>query len=384
MKKNLVAFIIVAVTAFSAQAATEKKVIASYDFSRNQKPASWGNESTSEISEIDGASVLSITNPSAVNAWNVQLQLYNNSDEPLVQGATYYVAMRVKGSKEESASLSGFIQTASYGTSAYMSSATVTNEWSDATINGVVGSQGEGDATRIVLNLGAYDGSLYFSSLEVYAMVESEPVATEQVVLASYDFEDGRIPTSWGNGSSKEIVTDGSSKVLKFTNPSAVNSYSVQMQLYQDVDNPLTPEETYYVSMRVKGSESTPANIGGYLQAQNYSTNASLTTISVTDQWQDVVMKATTKAEAAGAQPATKVLLNLGVYVGDIYFDDIKVYYEKKETTGIEDIVSDVDFKDNRVYNLQGVMVKVITDISEIYCLPTGLYIVNGKKYVVK
>lgn len=384
MKKVLTSLAIAALAVFSAQAATEKKVIASYDFSQNQKPASWGNESTSEISEIDGTSVLSITNPSAVNAWNVQMQLYNNSDEPLVQGATYYVAMRVKGSKEESASLSGFIQTASYGTSAYMSSATVTNEWSDAIINGVVGSQGEGDATRIVLNLGAYDGTLFFSSLEVYTMVESEPEATDQVVLASYNFEDGRTPTSWGNSSSKGIVTEGSSKVLKFTNPSATNSYSVQMQLYQNVDNPLSPGETYYVSMRVKGSESTPANIGGYLQAQNYSTNASLTTISVTDQWQDVVMRATTKAEADGAQPATKVLLNLGAYVGDIYFDDIKVYYEKKGTTGIEDIFSDTDFKDNRVYNLQGVMVKVITDISEINSLPAGLYIVNGKKYMVK
>lgn len=384
MKKVLTSFAIAALAVCSVQAATEKKVIASYDFSQNQKPASWGNESTSEISEIDGTSVLSITNPSAVNAWNVQMQLYNNSDEPLVQGATYYVALRVKGSKDESASLSGFIQTASYGTSAYMTSATVTNEWSDATIQGVVGSQGEGDATRIVLNLGAYDGTLYFSALEVYTMVESVPEVTNQVVLASYDFEDGRMPTSWGNSSSKEIVTDGSSKVLKFANPSAVNSYSVQMQLYQNVDNPLTAGEAYYVSMRVKGSESTPANIGGYLQAQNYSTNASLTTISVTDQWQDVVMKATTKDESAGAEPATKVLLNLGAYAGVIYFDDIKVYYEKQETTGIGNVIYDENLKDNRVYNLQGIIVKRINDISELNELPSGLYIFNGKKYMIK
>lgn len=54
--------------------------------------------------------------------------------------------------------------------------------------------------------------------------------------------------------------------------------------------------------------------------------------------------------------------------------------------SGIEDVAIDREEEDGIlwVYNLQGVLVKKTTDRSEIDNLPSGLYIVNGKKIAIK
>jgi len=366
--------------ALSLSAATEKNVIISYDIADGQHPGSWGNSSSSEIMTLDSQSVWALTNPSeAANAYNAQFGAYNSTEQPLPKGETIYVAMTVKGSV--AGSFNGSLQAASHGYISGMSNVNVSTEWNDVISTGTVSESSDKVPGAIDFNIGKYVGTLYFSHIEVYTL--KEVTDDENIeVLSEYDFENGQMPSTWGNSSTKEIITDGTGHVLKFTNPSVTNSYSVQMQLYGNADAPLTPGETYYVSMRIKGSEPTPANIGGYLQGQNYSTNASLSTVSVTNEWNDVIMKATTKSDADVA-PATRVVLNLGAYAGDLYFDDIRLYRENT-TTGIDVIRSVSISYDNKVYNLQGIYICTLDDLSHLSILPSGIYIINGKKYVVR
>ena len=84
-----------------------------------------------------------------------------------------------------------------------------------------------------------------------------------------------------------------------------------------------------------------------------------------------------------GVAPATRVVLNLGAYAGDLYFDDIRLYRENT-TTGIDVIRSVSISYDNKVYNLQGIYICTLDDLSHLSILPSGIYIINGKKYVVR
>lgn len=54
-------------------------------------------------------------------------------------------------------------------------------------------------------------------------------------------------------------------------------------------------------------------------------------------------------------------------------------------TTAIDKVPVYVPQNDTyKVYNLQGSLVKVTSDKAELNSLPAGLYIINGKKVMVK
>ena len=68
-----------------------------------------------------------------------------------------------------------------------------------------------------------------------------------------------------------------------------------------------------------------------------------------------------------------------------------KNFWNLKEydfTAGVEVVSADATDAPSdgifRVYNLNGMLVKTTADAAEIYDLPAGLYIVNGKKVAVK
>lgn len=70
------------------------------------------------------------------------------------------------------------------------------------------------------------------------------------------------------------------------------------------------------------------------------------------------------------------------------YVDNVKLWFQKPTTggsTGIEDIIiTPAESEGYTIYNLQGVCVMKTVEKSDINNLPAGLYIINGKKYVVK
>lgn len=63
-----------------------------------------------------------------------------------------------------------------------------------------------------------------------------------------------------------------------------------------------------------------------------------------------------------------------------------KIAYKIKpmdDSMGIEDIIEINGKGPFNIYSLEGILVKQADDIQEIYSLPKGLYICNGKKFVI-
>lgn len=67
-----------------------------------------------------------------------------------------------------------------------------------------------------------------------------------------------------------------------------------------------------------------------------------------------------------------------------IYVDNVKCWFQKGGQTGLVNVVAAPAAEDWNVYNLQGIRVMKAACEADIYTLPAGLYIANGKKYLVK
>ena len=72
---------------------------------------------------------------------------------------------------------------------------------------------------------------------------------------------------------------------------------------------------------------------------------------------------------------------NLGKYVGTFYLTNLTIYTEK--SSGVE-AVAPVENGRTVVFNLHGIKVLDTDNKAEVYDLPAGIYIVNGKKIAVK
>lgn len=97
------------------------------------------------------------------------------------------------------------------------------------------------------------------------------------------------------------------------------------------------------------------------------------------DQTRDEMGKKTSFAISVGFNPC----------LNQCYVDNVKLWFQKSKAddtpTGIEDIiVTPAEAEGYTVYNLQGICVMKTAEKSDINNLPAGLYIINGKKYIVK
>lgn len=66
------------------------------------------------------------------------------------------------------------------------------------------------------------------------------------------------------------------------------------------------------------------------------------------------------------------------------YVDNVKLWFQKGGTSGVEAVKVAPEFKDYTVYNLMGIQVMKTADKADLNNLPAGIYVVNGKKYLVK
>lgn len=96
------------------------------------------------------------------------------------------------------------------------------------------------------------------------------------------------------------------------------------------------------------------------------------------DQTRDEMGKKTSFAISIGFNPC----------LNQCYVDNVKLWFQKSangdDPTAIEDIVVNPAENGYVVYNLQGMCVLRAAEKSELNNLPAGLYIVNGKKYIIK
>lgn len=85
----------------------------------------------------------------------------------------------------------------------------------------------------------------------------------------------------------------------------------------------------------------------------------------------------------------TKFNISVGFFpcLNQCYVDNVKLWFQKSgaggDESGIADIVAPAE-EGYTVYNLQGIRVLKTMDKNAVSNLPAGLYIVNGKKYIIK
>lgn len=125
-----------------------------HDYSDGEPISGWGADLS--ISVVDGACV--IENPSAAQSW--EKQLCYEQTTPFENGKTYFLRLKVKGTKE-GAVTAGFQNPNGGDFPAFA----VTTDWQEVKVSTTCTGD---NATRLLFNVGDYEGTLYFDDVCLY------------------------------------------------------------------------------------------------------------------------------------------------------------------------------------------------------------------------
>ena len=278
------------------------------DFEDGNPIGGWGNNSTLEVVNEgpDGSKCLKMTNPSVVNPWEAQAAI----DLPFEGGQVYYLSFKVKGSVEGSMGAS-FQHSADYGGRGDFPSMNITTDWTEV----LVSTTAQDGADRFLFNYGAYDGSIYIDDLAIYYESNAGEVAIPVSVIED-DYSSGTPIGGWGGHTSS--VVDG---VCVVENPS--ESQSWEKQLCYEVTTPFTNGTVYFLRLKIKGTKESSIGVG-FQNPNGYIGCGDFPALQVTTDWKEVTI-----STACTGEGATRLLFNIGAYVGTLYFDDVCLYYEK-------------------------------------------------------
>lgn len=278
------------------------------DFEDGNPIGGWGNNSTLEVVNEgpDGSKCLKMTNPSVVNPWEAQAAI----DLPFEGGQVYYLSFKVKGSVEGSMGAS-FQHSADYGGRGDFPSMNITTDWTEV----LVYTTAQDGADRFLFNYGAYAGSIYIDDLAIYYESNAGEVAIPVSVIED-DYSSGTPIGGWGGHTSS--VVDG---VCVVENPS--ESQSWEKQLCYEVTTPFTNGTVYFLRLKIKGTKESSIGVG-FQNPNGYIGCGDFPALQVTTDWKEVTI-----STACTGEGATRLLFNIGAYVGTLYFDDVCLYYEK-------------------------------------------------------
>ena len=278
------------------------------DFEDGNPIGGWGNNSTLEVVNEgpDGSKCLKMTNPSVVNPWEAQAAI----DLPFEGGQVYYLSFKVKGSVEGSMGAS-FQHSADYGGRGDFPSMNITTDWTEV----LVSTTAQDGADRFLFNYGAYAGSIYIDDLAIYYESNAGEVAIPVSVIED-DYSSGTPIGGWGGHTSS--VVDG---VCVVENPS--ESQSWEKQLCYEVTTPFTNGTVYFLRLKIKGTKESSIGVG-FQNPDGYIGCGDFPALQVTTDWKEVTI-----STACTGEGATRLLFNIGAYVGTLYFDDVCLYYEK-------------------------------------------------------
>lgn len=129
-----------------------------HDYSDGEPISGWGADLS--ISVVDGACV--IENPSAAQSW--EKQLCYEQTTPFENGKTYFLRLKVKGTKE-GAVTAGFQNPNGYVGCGDFPAFSVTTDWQEVKVSTTCTGD---NATRLLFNVGDYEGTLYFDDVCLY------------------------------------------------------------------------------------------------------------------------------------------------------------------------------------------------------------------------
>lgn len=195
-----------------------------------------------------------------------------------------------------------------------------TEEWSEVSFT--VASPSE--SCFIVFQPGDYEGEIHLKWLTV-AHLETGGVTKVPEYVYQNDFSDPAVfPGGWGNNSTFTVVEgvgpDGSA-ALKITNPSPVGYWEAQMAV--DFPEPFTNGTMYHAEFKIKGPAGALFRTG--FQNPDYSSAGDFPNVTLTGEWQDVSL-----AVACNSDISVRWIFSFGDIPGEIYLDDMALYYEKE------------------------------------------------------
>lgn len=259
----------------------------------------------------------------------------------------------------------------------------LTTEWSECTTN-FVGV--EGTKSNVVLQPGGYAGKIEIEWIRVTHDGDGplQPGDANSEILASYFTDNGQEFYGWG--ATFEKVTEDGKTCLAMTNTEAKDSWAVQACISYDFDF----DTVYYLNFDVKGTVAATGIEVGFQHSDGYKGCGSMPSFRVGTEWTNVTLYAQPTPPSAAPAKAPglmtddslkpdRLLLNLGKYVGTMYISNVNLYKGKTDTSALETVNVEEEAAPV-VYNLQGI--RIATE--NVNSLPAGLYIVNGKKVLVK
>lgn len=138
------------------------------------------------------------------------------------------------------------------------------------------------------------------------------------------DFNNGETLGGWGGSMTQANDATGGpdgSGCVKINNPAA-GEFNYSVQLAQDLEAPITSGTSYKLSFKVKGSVA--ATLSALVQnPEGYAEVCSFGSFAVTTDWSEITLSGTCNGENG-----KRIIINIGDYVGDLYFDDMRLYYE--------------------------------------------------------
>ena len=153
-----------------------------HDFSDGEPISGWGEGL--KISVVDGACV--IENPSAAQNW--EKQLCYEQTTPFENGKTYFLRLKVKGTKD-GAIVAGFQNPDGYVGCGDFPAFSVTTDWQEVKVSTTCTGD---NATRLLFNVGDYEGTLYFDDVclfyeEKTNMIEMTPEEKKDTLTWALD-----------------------------------------------------------------------------------------------------------------------------------------------------------------------------------------------------
>ena len=288
----------------------------------------------------------------ADGSWNGQV--YYTLDEPLVQGTSYTLTFSAKATNPFNMGLKTMPVTEG---DVDLQSVQLTTDWADYS---VTFTPSDGNQQCIKFIVGDMQGDLYIDNLVLvitgsnsnlikngdfedasdlshwtkyswhavtYEIEESTGGGEATMVphdVWTCDFNNGETLGGWGGSMSQTNDATGGpdgSGCVKVNNPSA-GEFNYSVQLAQDLEAPITSGTSYKLSFKVKGSVA--ATLSALVQnPEGYAEVCSFGSFAVTTDWSEITLSGTCNGENG-----KRIIINIGDYVGDLYFDDMRLYYE--------------------------------------------------------
>ena len=299
-----------------------KDYLCQYDFEDGVTIGGWGNDHVRTVKDgsYDGSKYMEILTVKSTNSWEAQGAI--DFPSPLEEGKTYTLHFWAKSSAPYSLS-SNFQNPQTYAGGGSFPNVDLSTEWQEFTINATVSGE---NIKRFLFNYGNFIGTICIDDLSIYSAAAPKVKIPKQVV--EYTFDDGRGIGGWGNGSTQGIADGGldGGKCWKITNPSSVNPWECQSAF--DMSSPLEVGETYYLHFWAKASQEGDVN-AAFQNPNGYAGRGDFPSFHLTTEWTEY-----TVFTSVTGDNCLRCLYNLGKQAGDIYLDNIELYY-MVEASGI-------------------------------------------------